>query len=62
MKVTTFVTILFHIVLLSIVFPFVISSNDWLIFGGGVFGLLVWLFWLINYAVKKFNSILKEIK
>ena len=62
MRVFTFVTILFHAVLLSIVFPFVISSNDWIIFGGGLFGLLVWVLWLFNYAVKKFNSILKEMK
>ena len=62
MKVMTFATILFHIILLSIVFPYVISSNDWLIFGGGGVGILVWLFWLINYAVKKFNAILKEIQ
>lgn len=60
MKVKTFATILFHIILLGIVFPFVISSNDWVIFGGGLLGVLVWIFWLINYAVKKFNSILKE--
>jgi hypothetical protein len=56
------VTILFHVVLIGVVFPFVVSSNDWGIFAGGLLAILVWLFWLFNYAVKKFNSIIKEIK
>lgn len=56
MKLSTYLKILAHAALLLVIFPALISTRDYLMCGAGIFGLIGWLFFMINMCSKHYQA------
>ena len=61
MSLKTYLLIILNLALLGLIVPAMISTNDTVICGAGIFAFLGWCFFAINACLKGFHRLMGDV-